>query len=103
MIGVNQQGRVKVWISDNFSENDLKDPGNIPDYITEQDIVLDLARLIEDQLDADHLTTFLMSYYGKLNFQNALKIIDITQSHELVKVNRVFLNEEEYNRYLTNF
>jgi hypothetical protein len=34
MIGANQQGRVKVWISDNFSENDLKDPGDIPDYIT---------------------------------------------------------------------
>lgn len=69
--------------------------------MTEQDVVLDLAELIEAQLDADHLSTFLLPYQGRLNFQTALKIIDNVQSRDLVKVNRIFLDEEEYNRYLS--
>lgn len=101
MIGVNQKGRAKVWISENFSENDVRDSAHIPDYITEQDFVFDLAELIENQLDADHLSAFLLPYQGRLNFQTALKIIESVQAKDLVKVDRVFLDDEEYNRYLS--
>lgn len=57
MIGVNLKGRAKVWLSENFASNDLV--VEINDFVTEQDVVLTLAALIEDQLDDDHLSKYL--------------------------------------------
>lgn len=74
MIGVNLNGRPKVWINENFAMNDIS--MEITDFITEQDVVYSLAALIEDQLDDDHLSNYFNPYMGRLNFNIAIKVLE---------------------------
>ncbi len=74
-MGVNRHGKVKVWISNNFALNELTETTEPINFRTEQDVIIDLAYMIDSQLDDDYLGEILQPYAGSLNFENTIKIL----------------------------